>query len=76
MNPGALEEAGKFANSVATALGSQPMSLAMIMTNVCLLVFLFYSQTQFYNQRQELSKLWIEENHKVMEIVSKCIVPK
>ena len=75
MNPGALEEAGKFANSVATALGSQPMSLAMILTNICLLVFLFYSQNQFYDQRQELSKLWISENSKTMEMLSHCIVP-
>ena len=76
MNPGALEEAGKFANSVATALGSQPMTLAMIVTNVMLIVFMFYSQNQFYDQRQELSKMWIAENARVMELMSKCIVPK
>jgi len=76
MNPGALEEAGKFANSVASALGSQPLALAMILTNVCLLVFLFYSQNQFYDQRQELSKKFLDEVHFTMELVSKCIVPE
>jgi len=76
MNPGALEEAGKFANSVATALGSQPMTLAMIVTNIMLIVFMFYSQNQFYEQRQELSKMWIAENARVMELMSRCIVPK
>jgi len=76
MNPGALEEAGKFANSVASALGSQPMTLAMIVTNVMLIVFMFYSQNQFYDQRQELSKMWIAENSRVMEMLSRCIVPK
>ena len=76
MNPGALEEAGKFANSVASALGSQPMALGMILTNICLLVFLFYSQNQFYEQRQELSKKFLDEMHYNMELISKCIVPK
>jgi len=75
MNPGALEEAGKFANSVATALGSQPMTLAMIVTNIMLIVFMFYSQNQFYQQRQELSKMWITENARVMDLMSKCIIP-
>ena len=76
MNPGALEEAGRFANSVATALGSQPMALGMILTNICLLVFLFYSQNQFYEQRQELSKKFLDESHHTMELISRCIVPK
>jgi len=76
MTPGALEEAGKFANSVAAALGSQPMTLAMIVTNIMLIVFMFYSQNQFYDQRQELSKMWITENSRIMEMLSRCVVPK
>jgi len=76
MNPGALEEAGKFANSVANALGSQPMALAMILTNICLLVFLFYSQNQFYNQRQALTEKMVDEFRHTQELLSKCVVPK
>jgi len=75
MNPGALEEAGKFANSVASALGSQPMSLAMILTNIALLLFLFYSQNQFFHQRQELSKTMVEEFHHTQDLLSRCVVP-
>src|SRR5262249_47330224 len=75
MNPRALEEAGKFANTVASALGSQPMTLAMIVTNIMLLIFLFYSQNQFYNQRQELSLQFLAAEKDVRTILSQCIVP-
>jgi len=76
MSPGALEEAGKFANSVANALGSQPMTLAMIVTNIMLLVFLFYSQNQFYNQRQELSLQFLASEKEVRTMLAQCIVPE
>ena len=52
------------------------MTIAMILTNVTLLIFLFYSQTQFFNQRQELSKYFLESEREVRQILSQCIVPK
>jgi hypothetical protein len=76
MNPGVVEETGKVAVGIIDALKSTPMSIAMILTNASLIVFLFYSQNQFYNQRQELSKLWIEETSRTMTLLSKCIVPE
>ena len=72
---GAIEETGKVALGVIDALKSTPMSIAMILTNITLLVFMFYSQIQFYNQRQELSKIWIEDNAKTRDLLSKCVVP-
>ena len=72
---GAIEETGKVAIGIVDALKSTPMSIAMILTNITLLVFMFYSQIQFYNQRQELSKIWIEDNAKTREILSRCVVP-
>src|SRR5215831_20314618 len=76
MNPGGpVEEIGSTARSVIHVLESQPLSLAMILTNIALLVFLFYSQNQFYGQRQELSKYFLESEREVREILSRCIVP-
>ena len=75
MNPGAIEETGKVAIGIVDALKSTPMSIAMILTNVMLLVFLFYSQNQFYVQRQEITKMFIEEGRRVNELLSKCVVP-
>ena len=72
---GAIEETGKVAIGIVDALKSTPMSIAMILTNITLLVFMFYSQIQFYNQRQELSKIWIEDNAKTRDLLSKCVVP-
>ena len=76
MAPGAVEEAGKVANSVVSALGSRPMTLAMIMTNFALIIFLFYSQSQFYQQRQESVKIFLEQQQQVQLLLSKCIVPE
>ena len=73
---GPVEEAVHIAGGVVEALKSTPMTLAMILTNIMLLIFLFYSQTQFFNQRQELSKYFLESEREVREILSKCIVPR
>jgi len=51
------------------------MSIAMILTNIMLLVFLFYSQTQFFNQRQELSKHFLDSEREVRNLLANCVVP-
>ena len=75
MNPGAIEETGKVAIGIVDALKSTPMSIAMILTNIMLLVFLFYSQTQFFNQRQELSKHFLDSEREVRNLLAKCVIP-
>jgi hypothetical protein len=75
MNAGLVEETGKVATGVIDALKTSPMSLAMILTNATLLVFLFYSQNQFFENRQELTKIVLESEREVRLILSKCVVP-
>lgn len=75
MNPGAIEEGVKTVDHVVGALSSTPMTLAMILTNVMLIVFLFYSQNQFYLQRQEVTKMLVEQQREVQILLSKCVVP-
>ena len=52
------------------------MTIAMICTNISLIIFLFYSQTQFYNQRQELSKHFLDSEREVRQLLAACIVPE
>lgn len=73
MNPGVVEEASKTINNVVDALKATPMTIAMIATNVTLLAFLFYSQTQFYNQRQELSKHFLDSEREVRQLLANCV---
>ncbi|HEX8815801.1 MAG TPA: hypothetical protein VF753_09890 [Terriglobales bacterium] len=74
-NPGAIEETGKVAVGIVDALKSTPMTIAMIITNFMLLIFMFYSQNQFYNQRQEIAKMMLTEEAEVRRLISKCVVP-
>lgn len=71
MNPGIVEETGKVAITIVDALRSTPMSIAMILTNIMLLVFLFYSHSQFFAQRQFI----YESEREVRDLLSKCLVP-
>ena len=76
MNPGGpVEEVAHVASGVVDALKSTPMSLAMILTNITLLIFLFYSQNKFFDQRQELSKAFLDSEREVRDILSRCLVP-
>ena len=73
MNPGVVEEASKTINNVVDALKATPMTIAMIATNVTLLPFLFSSLTQFYNQRQELSKHFLDSEREVRQLLANCV---
>jgi len=82
MSPGAVEEAGQTARSIITALASQPMSLAMILSNIALLAFVWYSDI-------ENNKAWRAENEQrsanavqfvqfakdTNALLAKCVVP-
>ena len=52
MNAGITEEVGKQVGGFMDIMRSQPLSLALVMMNVLLIVFLFYSNSQTLTQRQ------------------------
>lgn len=67
---GAVEEGGKVATGIIESLKTQPAVLAMILSNIMLLVFLFYAQRQFFHERA----VFLESEKQVRDILSRCVV--
>lgn len=76
MNPGGLsEEAGQTARSFIDALKQQPATLALIVANIAMLVFLFYALAKAAEFRESLLKNQFDYQKYVTELLAKCIVP-
>ena len=82
MNPGAVEEIGKTARGVVRILDSQPMAVAMIVSNFILLGYLFYSGIENNKMwernnehRVEIGKLIIQAHHETELLLARCVVP-
>lgn len=76
MNPGPVEEAGQTARSVITSLGENPATLALIVANIAMLAFLFYAMNAAAGFRNEMLRQQFEYQHKVSDLLSKCVVPQ
>jgi hypothetical protein len=70
-----IQATGEAAKGVVTALGSQPLVLALVV--VCLLLsgLLYYQSAMFHSQRQENVKLFVSMQGEVQKLLSQCIVP-
>jgi len=75
MNPGIIEETGQTARSFIEALKTQPATLAMIVANVVMLVFLFYALERGAKFRDDLLKSQFEYQREMSVLLSKCVVP-
>jgi len=75
MNPGLSEEAGQTARGFIDAMKSQPATLALIVGNVAMLVFLFYALHAAAQFRDSMIKTNFEQQIRMAEILSKCVVP-
>jgi hypothetical protein len=72
---GAIESGEKVATSVVDSLKSQPMTLALVVMNVIVVVLIFFGSKDFRaNQLQLMSKM-IELAQDSQQMLSKCIVP-
>jgi len=75
MNPGAIEEAGQTARSFFDTMRSQPATLALIISNAALLVFIFYALAKAADVRHDLTMQQGEFAKHVTELLAKCVVP-
>ena len=75
MNPGAVEEAGSTARTFIDALKAQPATLALIVANIAMLVFMFYALKKAGDFREMLLKSQFEYQHRTAELLAKCVVP-
>ena len=69
------EEAGKAAGSFIEALKKEPLSLALVVMNICLLVFFYVLLTTVSKQREREIGLLYTDKKEVRELLAKCVVP-
>lgn len=73
MNPGVSEEVGKTARGIVQVMESQPLSLALVLMNVLLVAYLFYSGSQMLSQRQEASKMIMDWSSRTDVLLGNCV---
>lgn len=76
MSPGPAEEGIKVAGSFVDALKREPLSLALVVMNICLLVFSWMILSSVAKQNEIEFHLLYADKEKVESLLSKCIVPE
>ena len=75
MNPGASEEAGQTVRSFIDALKGNPATLALIIANMAMLVFMFYALSKGAEFRDTMIKNQFDYQKHVSELLARCVVP-
>ena len=76
MNPGGpVEEVGATTRSFFDTMRDQPATLAMIVANIAMLVFIFYALTKGAEFREQMLKQQFDFAHKVTDMLARCVVP-
>ena len=76
MNPGMSEEGAKAVSGFVNVFKNEPLSLALIAMNVCLLLFFYILLTTVADQREREINLLYTNNKEVRDLLSKCVVPE
>ena len=75
MSPGASEEAGKVARGFLGVFSHEPLSLALVVMNVCLLGFFYMILSIVAAQREKDTTMLYADKKAISELLSKCVVP-
>jgi hypothetical protein len=75
MNPGAVEEVGKATGAFMTIMKDQPLSLALAVMNVALLLLFWIILDKIDESRTSQLRLMYDEHKEVRELLAKCVVP-
>lgn len=75
--PGAVEESANVAKSFIGALRHEwPLSLALVLMNICLLVFCWMILSAVSAQREREIALLYADKSKVQDMLAHCVVPE
>lgn len=69
---GPVEEAGRAANTFMEVMKSQPLSLALVVMNLCLLGFLYYQGAIAASERHHELELLYENRKYVGDLLHNC----
>jgi uncharacterized membrane protein len=73
VNSGPAEEVGKAANTFMDVMKSQPLSLALVVMNILLLILLYYiAQASKDTRRQEFDVL-VSQQKEMSQLLFKCV---
>jgi hypothetical protein len=75
LTPGVSEEAGKAVGGFIDSMKSQPLALALVVMNICLLAFVFYSNARYSEGRKFAFEQIINQQKEMAQLLSRCIVP-
>ena len=75
MNPGPVEEVGKATGVFMGIMKDQPLSLALVVMNLSLLVLFWIILDKVSHNRANEIALLHNEQKEVREMLAKCIVP-
>jgi hypothetical protein len=70
MNPTLPEEAGQTARSFLEIMKEQPALLGSIMTNIALIVFIFYALSSAAQYRETLTKQVLDNSASIHQLLS------
>jgi hypothetical protein len=76
MNPGAIETGGEVAKGFIESMKSEPIALALVVMNLALLVFLWYSTSRSSDLRSHDLTLYFAQQKETAQMLSRCIVPR
>ena len=71
----AWQESAKAANTFFSALKRQPLSLALCVMNIVLLLFLFYLETRYVEGRRLAFKALLDHQMLTAQMLSHCFMP-
>jgi len=72
---GAVEEGGKVAESFIEALKREPISLALVVMNVALLLMFFYVAQKSSETRAHEVQLIYDNEKRTAELLARCVDP-
>lgn len=68
----ALEEGGKVARSFIEALKDEPIALSLVLMNVLLLGFLYYTGVVAHDERKVETQLMYENRSEMAKLLAQC----
>jgi hypothetical protein len=70
-----VQETAKVATSFIDAFRNEPLSLALVAMNICLMGFFYFLLTTVSNQREREIGLLYADKKEVRELLARCVVP-
>jgi hypothetical protein len=75
MNPGVIEEGAAVTKTFMDVLKNEPISLALVVMNVALLIIFYFILMAVSQTREREINLLFSEQKDVRELLARCVVP-